>query len=164
VIFIKNKNNITMKISPSQVKKAIVEQALIIKQKQELYKRAQQLNEEVKKLNEMSAFETALGPGFVNSNNKSMIGSNGMPAQALGLMGSPMASKPGDSDDLNVVGSFKDLYNLDKEMQGCNPEESEDSPSPEENVTDLAKENQELKEKLADIQSDTGGGLNESNK
>ena len=146
-----------MKISPSQVKKAIVEHALIIKKKQELYEKAKQLNEEAKVLNEMRAFEPGLGPGFVNSGSKAGVGANGMPAQALGLVGSPLSSQPGDSENLNAVGSLKDLYNLDMEM---GEEVEQEETCAKEKISQLEKEVEDLKAKLSSV-SDALQGLNQ---
>lgn len=131
-----------MKLSPTQVKKAIIQEAFNIKRKKEIYKKAKELNKEVKKLNEMHAFENGLGPGFKNSSAPGTPGASGAPAQVLGLAIGPMVSGKEDTEDINKVGNFEDLYKLDKEMSDLDNETNND-------IADLEKENAQLKEKLA---------------
>jgi len=138
-----------MKLSPTKVKEVIIQEALNIKKKKEIYKKAKALNEELKTLNEMRAFETGLGPGFANSQSPGMPGGGGTPAQVLGLAMGPMVSGKETSDDVNTVGSFSDLYNLDKEMQDSDVEADEMGATTGE--SDLERENAELKEKIAQL-------------
>jgi len=141
-----------MKVNPNNVKKAIIQEAINYKAKTELYKKAKQLNEEVKKLNEMRSFEVGLGPGFKNSTAPGMPGGGGTPAQVLGLATpSPMASEIGDSEDLNAVGNLQDLYALDQEMccqDGENEGEDAVEMDAQTKLLDLERQIEELKQTL----------------
>ena len=116
-------------IKPSQIKEAIKLEAIRMSKKKAIYEQAKKLNAEAKQLNE-SPFQ-GLGPGFVNSES---------PSNVIGVM----TNKPQleDGDDLNKVGSFQDLYNLDTEMQDseCNTEEKE--------VSEIEKTINDLRSKL----------------
>ncbi len=137
-----------MKLSEKKVKEAILNEAIRIKKLKSIYQQAKILNEEVRKINELHAFQSGLGPGFMNSGNKNGVGSNGMPAQSLGLVaGYGMSNDKNSNKDLNKVGNLFDLYKLDNEMSSDNDEEIDEKQK----ISKLEDENNLLKNKLKEI-------------
>ena len=137
-----------MKIKKEQITEAIKQEALRIKKSKEIYKKAIQLNEELKKINEMHGMGIGLGAGFAGSLSNRAVGGDGNGSQVLGLVTPGMETGRDSKEDLETVGSLKDLFNLDKEMQDVDKKEES---SKEELIDSLSKENEELKAKLAKI-------------
>lgn len=121
-------------VKPSQIKEAIKQEAIKISRKKAIYEQAKKLNSELKQLNE-SPFQ-GLGPGFVNSES---------PSNVVGVMTNKSELENGE--DLNQVGSFEDLYNLDKEMIDS------DCETEDEAVSGIEKTINDLRTQLDDLQA-----------
>ena len=139
------------KIGQKEIIQAILNEALTIKRKRELFKEAKKINSELKQLNEYGHPPTMLGPGFENSTTK---------MQLMGLS-TPINVSPDEKEHGEDCGCKLDQFDgLEKDMEEFGDEESTEDVSGEETSSEggddiqaLKDENQELKAQLAQIKN-----------
>lgn len=142
------------KIGQKEIVDAIIKEALTIKRKRELFKEARKINEELKQLNEYGHPGAMLGWGFKNSESPS-------PVMGLVTPSNYEEQKPEETEDCGC--KLDQFPKLEKDIDEFGEEGEEGEGITDEPVDDiqaLKDENQELKEKLAQIQ-DALGALNE---
>lgn len=139
------------KIGQKEIVDAIIKEALTIKRKRELFKEARKINEELKQLNEDGHPGAMLGWGFKNSVSPS-------PVMGLVTPSNYEEQKPEDAEDCGC--KLDQFPKLEKDIDEFGEEGEDVSVEPVDDIQALKDENQELKEKLAQIQ-DALGALNE---
>jgi len=143
------------KIGQKEILEAILSEALIIKRKKELFKEAQKINQELKQLNEEIGARTGgFGPGFASYKGPSAI------------MGLQTRSEYEPEENKECGCKLDQFPQLEKDMEGFDLETGKEEGSSIEgkSMESLAHENEELKEKLAKIQtaiSSINEGLNQ---
>lgn len=139
------------KIGKKEIITAILNEAVTIKRKKELFNEAQKINSELKQLNEVHP-GALLGWGFKNSNSPSPVIGSGPIQQG---MGSPEAGIPDGS-------GFKldQFHGLEKDI---NDFEQHDEENIVDAVQKLKDENEELKAQLSQIKNAVES-LNENKK
>jgi len=139
------------KISQNEILQAILNEALTIKRKKELFKEAQKINKELKKLNEYGHPGAMLGHGFKNYEG---------PSPVMGLV--TTSNYEEEKPEGEECGCELDQFpKLEKDIEEFGGDENEIESSSEINdIQSLKDENEKLKAQLAQIQ-DAVGALNE---
>jgi hypothetical protein len=142
------------KIGQKEIVQAILNEALTIKRKRELFKEAQKINAELKQLNEYGHPGAMLGHGFAGYEG---------PSPVLGLV-TPSTYEEEKPEENGDCGCKLDQFpKLEKDIEEFGGEENEVSTTDTveaDDIQSLKDENEELKAKLAQIQ-DALGALNE---
>ena len=141
------------KIGQKEILQAILNEALTIKRKRELFKEAKKINSELKQLNEYGHPPTMLGPGFENSTTK---------MQLMGLS-TPINASPGENcsckldqfdgleKDIEEFGDEESMKGFDNKENNSNNDEA--NLGSQDDIQALKDENEELKAQLAQIKA-----------
>lgn len=129
------------KINQKDVVQAIIQEALTIKRKRELFKEAKKINEELKQLNEYGHPGVMAGYGF-----KAYEGPS--PVLGLATQSNYEEVKPEDCEDCEL----DQFSSLEKDMEEFGDLDEGDG-SEVEDVQSLKDENEQLKARLAQIES-----------
>ena len=138
------------KIGEKEIIQAIVNEALTIKRKKELFKEAKKINSELKQLNEYGHPGAMLGHGFAGYEG---------PSPVMGLV--TQSNYEEDKGEGCETGCKLDQFSkLEKDIEGFGDENGEGSEMGGEDIQTLKAENEELKSKLAKVE-EILGTLNE---
>lgn len=147
------------KIGQKEILDAILKEALTIKRKRELFKEAQKINQELKQLN-----EGGLHPGHGEGHPGALLGwgfkGTDSPSPVMGLVTPSHYEEEKPEECGCKLDEFPKLEKDIEEFGGIEDEPSIDGEPMDDNIESLKAENEELKEKLAQIQN-AFEGLNE---
>jgi hypothetical protein len=138
------------KINQKEIIATILNEAVKIKRKKELFEDAKKINAELKQLNEERW--AGLGHGFADYKGPSPI---------MGLVTPSNYEEQKPEDDACKLDQFK---GLERDIDDIEKEDGESTENVASAVQQLEDENKELKAQLAQIKSAVEGTINESKK